>query len=104
SYYFFKSFKRSWCWQSQFNHRKARALVMLELSSRYKFSAFALAFALHVSVFAVFVWNSSFNLVGGAEDIGSGGIEISLASIAEKPKPAAKSKTIEKLVEKKDSL
>lgn len=77
---------------------------MIELSSRYKISALALAFFLHAMVFAVFVWNSSLSHVGVAKDIGSGGIEISLASLAEKPKPATKNKTIKKLIEKKDGL
>lgn len=77
---------------------------MIELSSRYKILALTLAFLLHVIVFVVLFWNSSLNQVGVAKDIGSGGIEISLASLAEKPKPATKNKTIKKLVEKKDSL
>ena len=70
--------------ESQINYREKEKLMLID-SYFHKIIAFAISLVLHLVVVVVLAWNSNWEKSGIAQDSSSGGIEISLSSLAVEP-------------------
>ncbi len=70
--------------ESQINYREKGKVILID-SYFHKIIAFAISLVLHLVVVVVLAWNSNWEKSGIAQDSSSGGIEISLSSLAVEP-------------------